>query len=77
MKTRTVSITGSTHRLSTGPLKGPVGTFTREQLESSVELIEGALEKARAAVDELALKRLRTDARELRAELERRELSAA
>lgn len=74
---RRVTITPSNHRLSTGPLKGPIGTFTHEQLESSEQLIADALKKAVDAGDEVLTKRLKTDAKELRAELERRNLSAA
>ena len=76
-KPRRVSITPSTHRLSVGPLKGPIGGFTQEQLASGVELVKAELAKAQRVGDEVLEKRLADDDRELRAELERRDLSAA
>jgi hypothetical protein len=76
-KNRRVTITPSTHRLSVGPLKAPLGTFTAEQLESARELVDAALTKAEEAGDETTAKRLQKDAVEVKAELERRDLSAA
>lgn len=76
-KNRRVTITPSTHRLSVGPLKGPIGAWTQDQLTSAVELVTAELAKAQRVGDEVLEKRLETDHRELKAELERRDLSAA
>ena len=76
-KPRRVTITPSTYRLTVGPLKGPIGTFTVEQLESARELVDVELTKAEEARDETTAKRLQRDANELKNELERRDLSAA
>lgn len=76
--TRVVAATPSTHKLSVGPLREtPVGALTMEQLESAETLIELEQQKAEATGDELRLTRLGDDAFEVKAELERRNLSAA
>ncbi len=73
-----LSTRSSRHRLSVGQLKGtPLGAYSQEQLESASELVVREIEKAAETGDEVALKRLTLDADELRAELERRDLTAA
>jgi hypothetical protein len=76
-KPRVITATNSTHVLSVGPLRTPIGTFTLEQLESARELVAQSQDKAEKSGDELTLKRLRADLTQLDAELERREFSAA
>lgn len=76
-KTRVVSDTNSSHVLSIGQLKSPIGGWTGEQLESGVGLVTAAQLHAESSHDELAKKRLALDLAQLKAELERREFSAA
>lgn len=73
-----LSTRSSRHHLTVGPLRHtPLGAYTQEQLESAKEVVTRALDEAIKANDEAGMKRLTTDADELRAELERRRLSAA
>ena len=77
-KHRIVTTTNSRHCLTFGPLrKTPIGTMTLEQLESAVQLLEAEEKIANDRSDEMAIKRLAKDASELKAEIERRNLSAA
>lgn len=69
---------GSQHLLSVGQLRNtPIGRYTQDQLESAGELVDRELETALRTEDEEGLKRLKVDADELTAELERREVTAA
>ena len=76
--TRVVTATNSKHCLSFGPLRQtPLGAQTLEQLQTAEVLLDLEQTKAEATCDEVTRKRLATDERELKAELERREFSAA
>jgi hypothetical protein len=77
-RTRIVTTTSSTHCLSFGQLRQtPLGNLSMEQLESAETLLDLEQTKAEATGDTVAEKRLAVDERELKAELERRNLHAA
>lgn len=78
MTNTVLSTRSSRHHLSVGQLRHtPLGSYTQEQLESASEVVVREIEKATESGDEVTLKRLTVDADELRAELERRDLTAA
>ena len=77
-RTRVVTTTSSSHCLSFGQLRHtPLGKYSLEQLESAEAQLDLEQTKAEATGDAVTTKRLATDARELKAELERRNLHAA
>lgn len=73
-----LSTRSSRHHLTVGQLRNtPLGAYSQEQLESAQEVVTRALDESIKANDEAGMRRLTNDADELRAELERRRLSAA
>lgn len=76
--TTVLSTRSTKHHITVGQLRHtPLGKYTQEQLESAAELVKLELDKAIASESAEDLKRLTLDADELKAELERRHLTAA